>query len=273
MLEIQKTIVNKNGKRLIFDNILKKNFCYLTKLNGKIGALDSDGIQIIEPLYDEIIPTKYHFYIVKTNNLYGLINSLGKIVLSVRFTDITDYCEEEMVSVYIGKKIGFFNISSGNLIEPKYTYASNFYKGMAKVKKFEKYGFINKEGIEFIFVKYDWISEFHEGIAKTMIDNKFGYITYEGKELIETNYDEVTGFNYGFGFAKKENLIICIDKTGKEIFCLDPTVGIIRASTGFKKIPDKSYEEFIKFDCGLIVIKQFGRFSCISDQGSILVDF
>ena len=106
-----------------------------------------------------------------------------------------------------------------------------------------------------------------------MIKNKLGAISLDGKEYLPSIYDEVHGFDFDFGFAKKENLYICVDKTGKEIFCLDKTKGIIRTGDGYQKTFDDNYEKHFKFDCGLIVTKLYGIYHCISDNGYISVDF
>lgn len=273
MLKIQKTIVNKNGNRLVFDNITKCDYFYLTELNNQFGALNLDGIEIIKPIYDKIIPTKYGFYIVEKNNLQGLVSPSGLLVLPVRFSHISTSCYDEMVKILLDSKIGFFNIFTNYLIEPLYDFAEEFFKGICKVGRDGKFGFINKKGIEYIPVKYDFISKPYCQVCKTMIENQWGAISLDGKEYLPTNYDEVHGFDFDFGFAKKENLYICADKTGKEIFCLDITKGIIRTGEGYQKISNDDYEEYIEFNCGLIVIKQYGKFHCITSNYYISVDF
>lgn len=273
MLKIQKTIVNKNGIRLVFDNITKYDYFYLTELNNRFGALNLDGIEIIKPIYDKIILTEYGFYIVENNQLQGLINPTGKLVLPIKFSRIETSCYDEMVKILINGKIGFFNIFTNDLVEPIYDFAEHFFKGICKVGRNDKFGFINKKGVEFIPVKYDFISEPYCEVCKTRIKNKWGAISLDGKEILPTDYDEVHGFDFGYGFAKKGNLYICVDKTGKEIFCLDITKGIIRTGEGYQKKSNDYYEEYIEFNCGLIVIKQYGRFHCITSNFYISVDF
>lgn len=274
MLEIQKTIMNKDGVRLFFDDIIENESCYITKLDNKFGVVNSEKIEIFKPLYDEVIPINYGFYIVRIKQSYGLINPNGVLIIPVEYNYISNICKEEMVEIHSDKKVGFANVYKVYQIEPKYDSAEfPFSHGIIKVKKDNKYGFIDKKGNEFIPVKYDWISNFYEGIAKVCIGYKYGYITQKGEELLKPEYDEASGFNFGFGFAKKSNCFICINNTGEEIFCLNPSLGLVRSKDGFQRIDNNSFDEYIKLDCGLSIVKQNGIYSCISDDNTVVVDF
>lgn len=346
MLKIQKTIINKNGERLIFDDItIVQSFFYLTKddeklgllnkdgieifkplydtivitkceefylieldgkvglydkdgieifeplhdtivitkykefylieIDGKVGLLNKDGVKIIKPLYDKIIFTTYGCFIVKENNLCGLVNALGDLIVPIRYDDISTFCSEDMIEIYLDEKVGFFNLLIYYRIEPIYDDASDFFGGVSKVKNEAKYGFINKLGDEIIEVKYDYISEFYEDVAECSIDGKFGYISRDGFEILMTEYDEVSSFNNGYGFAKKGKLYICVNKWGKIIFVINIAEGSILCNEKYRKIINEHYEEYIKFDCGLNLIKVEGFYRCELDNayGSVLQIF
>jgi len=275
MLKIQKTIVNKRGERLIFDDIIENDSFYLTKNNDKFGTLNSDGIEIIKPDYDEIILTKYGLFKVRQNNLYGLIDSNGTVVVPVKYTFISDNAIAGMVEMRIDKKYGFFNLSNNYIIEAIYDSVTYFEYGISRVQIEGKYGCIDKNGTEIILIEYDYISEFYANVAEITKNDKHGYITIDGKEILQPVYDEVDndGYLYHFYFGRRGKTFTCVDEKGKFIFALDISRGIVKTGEGYQKVSHVTYEEYFKFDCGISVIKQNGIFSCISENNVPLVHF
>lgn len=274
MLKVQKTIMNKKGERLIFDEITRLDtfdIFYLTKTDEKVGLLSLDGIEIIKPSYDKIIPTKYEFFIVEKDKKCGLVNTTGDLIIPVKYETIDKDCRENIVKIYLGGKVGFFNFTTNQFIEPIYDHADAFFNGITKVKKDEKYGFLNKHGIEVVPLIYDNISEFYEDVAKITINKKMGYITRDGFEILPPEYDEISGFHSGFGFARKGTSNVCVDKTGKIIFILNISVGIQISNESYQKLSFEWCEEYFKFKCGINLIKQDGQYRCESDDGRSII--
>ena len=270
MLKIQKTIINKNGERLIFDEITSLSTFdsfYLTKTDEKVGLLSKDGIEIIKPSYDRITSTEYKCFIVEKDKKYGLVNTTGDLIIPVKYTAIDAYCRENMVKIYLDEKVGFFNFSTNRFIEPIYNHADTFFNGTTKVQEEGKYGFINRQGVEIIPVKYEYISDFYENVAKTRINNKWGYITRDGFEILPPEYDEIAGFHAGYGFARQGKSNICVDQSGKIIFMLYIDSGIQLANDGYKELSFDWCDEYFKFNCGLNLIRQGRRYRCETDDG------
>lgn len=267
MIKIQQTIVNKKGERLVFDEITKYESFYLTKLDGNVGLLDEDGIEIIKPLYDKICLTTYGCFVVEKNKLCGLVNAVGEFIIPLKYSAISLYCKEDMVRIYLGEKVGFFNLITHFTIEPIYDDADDFFRGISKVENEGKYGLINKLGEEILPLECDYISEFYEDVAVYSIDKKYGYIRRDGFKFLSAVYDEVTGFNNGYGFAKQGKSYICVDKSGKIIFLLNISAGILHCNERWNRLLVDWCEEYIKFDCGLNLIKENGLYRCESDNG------
>lgn len=257
MLEIQKTIVNKNGERLVFDDITEFNSSnpfYLTKSGELLGILNSDGIEIVKPSYDSITMTKYGFFIVEKDNLYGLVNPSGQICIRASYDYISNCCINGMVEIKKGEKIGFANINTFFIIEPIYDSATSFEKGFSKVDIEGKYGLINKLGVECIPLYYDYISDccinemveikkgekigfanintffiiepiydsatsFDEkGVSKVKIDGKYGFINKLGIQFIPLIYDWIYEPYNGVARTKLNNKYGCISYGEFEIF-------------------------------------------------------
>lgn len=265
MIKIQKTLINKKGERLVFDDIIPNGNGYYTVLDGKKGALDKDGIEIIKPKYDSIELVEYGCYeaALKYANkvLRGLFDSKGKEILPV-VCDKIRYDNEGIIIFSINGLYGFINLDNNCLVEPTYEEIGPFERGKAKVKRSGKFGYINKQGVEFIPAKYDKISDFYADVADTTNNGKYGYIREDGFEILEPICDETTDFEYGFGFALLGNEYICVNKEGKIVARYDKKNGLI-STEGYHKIDSwPEYEEFhssfesaIEFESGLKFIE------------------
>lgn len=274
MIKIEAIITNKLGQRLIFDKIINKETYFLTEKEGKFGVLNLDGIEIIKPIYDEIILADYSFFIVREKQYKGLVNFSGKLVVPVAYTDISTFCiDGRMVEICIDNKIGLFDTHTDLVIRAIYDSIKSCATYMYKVKMGEKFGVINSKGEVIIPIKYDWISSFYDFVAKVSIDDKYGYVTTEGKEILKPEYDEVSSYiyDYKFYFGKKGKEYICVLSTGKMVFRFDAG-GLVEVVEAFKKETFDWCEEYFHFNCGICLVKQNGRYKCMIENGISLIE-
>jgi hypothetical protein len=161
--------VNKDSKGFFINKIGQKVFEIAPKMSA---SNFSEGLARIE-----------------INDLYGFIDTTGKIVVQPEFPEAEDFTEGlARVSTQSSTYYGFINKSGEISIPPKYKDANPFSEGLASIKIGEKWGFINQRGQLVIPLKFDKAYNFECGIASVEINNKQGFINKKGNFI----------FNQGF---------------------------------------------------------------------------
>lgn len=165
------------------------------------------------------------------NDLWGFINSKGKIVIDCGFCAVNDF-SGGLAAVQIKNKWGFINETGQIIISCRYDEVRSFQEGFAAVRQKDKWGFIDNKGQEDIACMYDDAGDFSEGKAAVKINNYFddcidawAYIDQNNKIVIE--YDSYTAsegrmeyvgsFKNGSAFVSDVFYII-IDDEGRRIF-------------------------------------------------------
>ena len=151
---------------------------------------------------DEI--KQYNYFVLRQNELYGVINRNGDIVIEPQYgkvvipnpekavfvcynaenTKVLNEKSEEILKDYSNiSPIKFDNISSSLMYE----------KSVLKYEQDGKYGLINFEGKILAKPIYDSISSLQnkEGELLVKQDEKAGVINIKGNELIKPQYDEI----------------------------------------------------------------------------------
>ena len=84
--------------------------------------------------------------------------------------------------VKINNKYGFINSIGEEVVTCKYDEASFFNNGLARVKSNDKYGFVNAKGEEIIPCIYDVAQDFgDDGLAGVVLNGKWYEIDTNGK--------------------------------------------------------------------------------------------
>ncbi|QSV45408.1 WG repeat-containing protein [Geobacter benzoatilyticus] len=121
-------------------------------------------------------------YKVKVNNLYGFIDSQGKVIVSPKYTDVRDFKE-----------------------------------GFAAVQRENKWTFIDTRGEKVISGDFDWAGAFNDGLALVQVKKRHYYINKKGKAVINIDCDGAWNFENGLGRCEKNGLYKLINKDGKTI--------------------------------------------------------
>ena len=220
-------LLDEYGKK-IYDKLKDFSFDYcrmdkkiekiyhIQNLNGKYGAIDTNGKLIIPIIYDEFedFGSNYNA-IVKYKGKFGLIDSKNKITYPIENEAI--YADRRELDYYLINKNNKFGIIDKNL-KPIFNFVFQdlspcFYdtKNRFIAKQNDRYGVIDRGGRIIIPFEYskmsNWIEygpgENYHFVTK---NNKEGLITKEGKIVIPTIYDSL--------FYNDENTII-LSKNGK----------------------------------------------------------
>lgn len=167
-------IVVENGKNYEIEEVSQYNF-FLLKQNDLYGVIDKKGNTIITPEYDEIkIP----------NPEKGVF-----ICYQGDMTKILNERKEEILTQYMDiEPIRLKNIASSLMYE----------KSVLKYAKDGKYGLIDFEGNVIAKPIYDEIDSlsYKEGELLVKQDEKYGVINIKGNEIVEIKYDKITVDEY-----------------------------------------------------------------------------
>lgn len=161
----------------IYDRIYWHNNadCIPFKINNMYGILDDKGNYILTPQRNKIIVTSKTPLKIKKDELYGLINPNGEIIISTIYEEIIDI-----------KRLPYYG-----------------------VKKDNKWGFLDLSGKIIVEPKYDYISEMNEG--EIIHNGKRGGFILNNGTLVEPDYDECI-HHYPYIFIKKNDKWGCIHR-------------------------------------------------------------
>lgn len=216
---------NKQNSLFYYDNCLK------VEKNGKYGLIDFSGKQLIDCLYDDIVPVPYlkNSLITIKDDKKGLISSTGAVIINNEYTDIvglTDAYEDGYIVKNNDGKYGVIGTNKKILVPAEYAEVKNVHSGdfyIVKkdekllvfdssndsekelkaddiksvngnyiiVKKDSKYGLVNTSGEEVLEAKYQDLEFAFSDYYVAKLDDKFGVINYNDEEKIEFKYDNL----------------------------------------------------------------------------------
>ena len=197
-------------------------------VNKKRGLINSKGVIVVEPVFDDINPfAKNGLAVASQNRKEGFIDKSGKFVIEPQFNRATNFSDNGLAAVQVNWKWGFIDKTGKMVIEPQFDIAAQFDdNGLAKVyKNTVGYGFIDATGKYVVEPKYQNATPFDEnGISEiqSLLPNdtpkrnpeypfsdkdtivyevvelaedihpwKTGCVNNKGKIILEPKYDEV----------------------------------------------------------------------------------
>jgi len=227
--------IDINGKDIFNDSIniidrgIFNSLAVYEGKNNKFGLIHINGSLITEPLYSVIYGESYSKnWLVKKENKYGVINSLGNIVIPI-IHDKIEYVvnENNPVPVKNNNKFGYI-LNSKEIIPYEYDEALPFKNGIARVKKDGKYHFINTKNKILCSFNHDGGGDccmennyFSNGRYIFKSNGKYGYINKRGKVVIDPIYDKATKFKEGIALVSKDGLSGFINNKGKIIIPIE----------------------------------------------------
>ena len=186
------------------ENVLK------AKKDGKYGLINYDGKEILACEYDNIYSLKgiKNSLILEKNNLVGLANNLGEIIIEPQYSQIKalgqDY-EAGYIIVDANNKQGIVNINKQVVFEPEFddvkTISGN---NMYVVTQDNTLKLINRDKESLLEGEFDGIAEINGDNIVIIQDNNYGVMSINGDRVISTEYEDLS---YAFGeyyIAKKD---------------------------------------------------------------------
>lgn len=183
--------------------------------------VDEKGKRLTEK-YNDIYPIgKNKLAFLNKNNLYGIMDFDGKILVQPKYGEIMGY-SEYLAAVKVGSKWGFIDTSFNMSIQPIATEKQDFYfsNGMVPVKINNKVGYMDNKGKIVIAPKYEVGDHFGEnGYAPVHFNGKYGVINKKGETVMPFEYISAMPFENGYGAVAKlidgDVLFAIVDYKGK----------------------------------------------------------
>ncbi len=203
--------------------------------NTKAGIVGWNGRVIVPLEYDEVYLLRNAVgFVVKKNDSYGILDSVGKFVVSLQSKfkfDLSNYFQGSSSggSLIAAKdlstlKWGYINVDGQMVISAKYKFLQDFENGTAIVQNFDnKYGVIDTAGEIVIPMEFERISRNQSGVNTSNwffhVEKERGYGLFDskGRVIIEPIYKSVGDF-YGrlFYYSSKERHVYYFVQSGKK---------------------------------------------------------
>lgn len=134
---------------------------------------------------------------VSKDNLYGLINTLGEVIIPFDYQSIV-MSTINAYSVSKNDKWGFITKANQVLIPIEYEVTSDFIENVCAVKKDGKWGFIDLLNQIIIPLEYEGCTDFRSGIAGVVKNGKWGVINKQNKLILDFQYEYLTPVDENF---------------------------------------------------------------------------
>lgn len=260
--------------------------------NGKWGFINLDGKVVIKPEFEEVTDFSKGLSIVKKDGKYGVINTKGGHIFPITFDKMTTFSDGIAFAEENGLKYYLYSNGKRQVLSNKYEFHP-YSGGMARIKnpKNGKWGYIDQDGIIVINPAYTFASDFQGGVAVVSKGDEKFLITDKGsKKSVAFPVDTTLKLNEdGIGFYKDRNKkYIFVDKylvPSNRPFIMkhDFSEGYALTKdihgnltyidqTGAIRLNLKEYDDAGDFSDGKAWVMKNGKYGYINTRGSLVVD-
>mgnify|MGYP006284833129 CR=1 FL=1 len=181
----------------------------------KYGLIDTLGQLAIRATYDQIGALSEGRLAVMHDDMWGYTNLEGQEIISCRFDEVRPF-SEGVAAVRLGGKWGFIDRMGQVVIDFTYEACGSFHHQLAWVTTTDqRTGYIDTEGNLHIPAQYDEATDFFRGVARVRQGDAWGLIDTRGKYIMEPHYRSIERF-YEEGVA-----IVRYGRTGEKYGLID----------------------------------------------------
>jgi hypothetical protein len=189
---------------------------------GKSGFVDKNGLFILNTPFEKCFPFQKNVAVVLHENLWGLIDLNGNLLLPPQFPYFSGSTNgeffDDMAIFKVDNKFGFVSIKGEIAVLPRYESAGDFSEGLAPVQLHGKYGYINKNDELVIPFMFEDAGLFSEGLAQVKQHKQWGFINPAGEWCVPPKFDQVMPFRNGLAWAEKNTNWVYINKSNDIIW-------------------------------------------------------
>lgn len=185
---------------------------YLRKCTGKgnkVGYCDQDGANRIEYQFDDGEEFSGNTAVVRRGDLFGVINTNGKLALEIAYSQITRLTENRFVVTLPSGLSGLFDDQGKALVQPKFrdphpSQSINDRAAVAFANGDGKYGMVNLNGTQLIPFGFEYLEpgdsfdemklEYYTTVACGKRNGNWGLLNLDGETLSDFAYTDFLGF-------------------------------------------------------------------------------
>lgn len=208
--------VDSNNKMWYEKNLLK------VSKDGKFGAIDLDGKEIIKCEYDNIKALKgaTNRIITIKDGKQGIIDNLGNSIISNNYKEIsllTDNAEDGYIVKNEDGKYGVVKANDSVILECQYEEIANVCgNNMYVVKENSKWKVVDNEKNEYLVGAFDEVKSINEDNILIKKEKKYGVVNKENEKIIPVEYKDLSyAFDNNY-IAKKDKLYGVINTDNEE---------------------------------------------------------
>ncbi|MCK5867535.1 MAG: WG repeat-containing protein [Mycoplasmataceae bacterium] len=273
-----------SGERLTdfdFDKITEsyyddRNYTYFerglcrVKRNGKVAYLNKDFKEVVNfGTYEVAEPFRNYLGIVAKNGKYGIIDTLGNVILPIKYDFIehpTEYSNEsDLFAVKKGKNIQLLDKKANPITDfdiKEFEWDS--YKGKESYQRYfvltnssGMVGTVSDKGMKEIPFEYQEIKPFDgKSVTYAKQNGKYGLIDYNGKIILPLEYDDVYSQKFfDYYIINSSGKYGMVDKEGSQII-----------SFSYQNITPVHYDRNNRF-----MVEQNGLYGVIDLEENIII--
>ncbi|MFY7786836.1 MAG: WG repeat-containing protein, partial [Thermoflexibacteraceae bacterium] len=200
-----------------------------TPAKSSFGAMNRKGAISISTQYTDLqyFTNKNYPFVVaeqtvvlpnkKAVRLFGVIDSLGKIVLPISYEAIGDF-DKGIAQITQKGKVGLIDSTMKIILNPDYQAIGKVKNNLLWIKQHNLYGFADLTGKIIISPQYAQVTDFEEGTAIVKQQRHWYRINTQNQKMIAKlkDYQNIEPFDNGVAKVRKNGLVGLIDQTGTE---------------------------------------------------------
>ncbi|WP_271856426.1 WG repeat-containing protein [Patiriisocius marinus] len=247
----------------------ERGLCRVEK-NGKVAYLNKDFKEVVNfGTYDIAEPFRNYLGIVAKKGKYGIIDTLGNVVLPIKYDFIehpTEYSNEsDLFAIKKGKNIQLLD-NTGNPITDfdikefewdSYKGKKSHHRYFVLTNNSGMVGTVSDNGANEIPFEYQEIKPFDgKSVTSAKRNEKYGLIDYKGKIILPLEYDEIYSQKFfKYYVIRKTDKVGVSDKEGNQVISFD-----------YQNITPVHYDSNNKF-----IVKQNGLFGVIDKDENVII--
>lgn len=182
---------------------------------GKYGFIDTNGNEIVAPVYDYASDFREGIAVVCKDGKWGAIDENGDVVVPIIYTDISFPSNGLLCVCNDEGKWGYVDYTGKVVADFKFDLCNTFREGYVTNSIDGKWGALDTTGKTVIPFKYYNLWNFSEGLVRVRMveDGKWGYMDAGGNIAIDPVYQAATDFSDGVAIVVKDGKFGIISKT------------------------------------------------------------
>lgn len=181
------------------------------------GMMNSNGKVVIQPQYDAIGEFKeYGYATMQRKGQIGLLNQYGREVIPAQYDDIK-ILDSLLFAVLDVSDWAVINIQGKVILKNGYEQVHIWKGEFIGFKKNRKWGLADTNGKILSSPKFDDIDLFENDFFLTKIGDKQGLLSMSGQEILRTESDEIKIYNPNLFFFQKNEKWGAVNEKGQTI--------------------------------------------------------